>query len=75
MKDTPAPLDIIFVGGDGCIVHIAKSTLPMSDQRVISGEPVKYVVEVGAGFSKRFKIDADTCIRWRRLGTSEKRPL
>jgi len=75
MKGTPVPLDIIFAGSDGCVVHIAESTPPMSDHRIISGEPVKYVVEVRAGFAKRFKIDADTCIRWRRLETSEKRTL
>ena len=73
MKDTPVSLDIIFAGEDGCVVDIAESTSPMSDQRVTSGEPVKYVVEVQVGFAKRFKIDTDTCIRWRRLETAEKR--
>ena len=73
MKNTPVSLDIIFVGGDGCVVHIAESTSPMSDQRVTSEEPVKYVVEVRAGFAERLNIDANTCIRWRRLETSEKR--
>jgi hypothetical protein len=66
MKDTPVPLDIIFVGSDGCVVHIAESTPPMSDQRVTSGEPVKYVVEVRAGFVARFNIDNETCIQWQR---------
>ena len=75
MKGTPVPLDILFVGSDGCVVHMAESTPPMSNQRVTSGEPVQYVVEVQAGFAKRFKIDTDTCIRWRRLETAEKRPL
>ena len=73
MKDTPVPLDIIFAGSDGCVVHIAESTSPLSDLRITSGEPVKYGVEVRAGFAKRFKIDTDTCIRWRRIETSEKR--
>lgn len=73
MKDTPVSLDIIFAGEDGCVVHIAESTYPMSDQRVTSGEPVKYVVEVRAGFAERFHIDKNTCIQWRRLETSEKR--
>jgi uncharacterized membrane protein (UPF0127 family) len=75
MKDTQVPLDIIFAGKDGCVVRIAESTPPMSHQRVTSGEPVKYVVEVRAGFAKRFQIDADTCIRWRPLETSVKCPL
>jgi len=74
MKGTSVPLDILFVGPDGYVVHTAESTSPMSNQRVSSGEPVKYVVEVGAGFAKRFKIDTDTCIRWRRLETAGNRP-
>jgi len=66
MKNTPVPLDIIFVGGDGCIVNIVESTTPMSNQRYRSKGPVKYVVEVHAGFAKRFQLDTDTCIQWKR---------
>lgn len=66
MKNTPVPLDIIFVGGDGCIVNIVESTTPMSNQRYRSDGPVKYVVEVHAGFVKRYKIDSNTCIQWQR---------
>ena len=73
MKGTAVSLDILFVGSDGCVVHTAESTPPMSNQRVTSGKPVKYVVEVRAGFAKRFKIDTDTCIRWRRLETAGNR--
>jgi uncharacterized membrane protein (UPF0127 family) len=73
MKDTPVPLDIIFAGKDRCILNIAESATPMSDQSHTSNEPIKYVVEVGAGFAERFKIGTDTCIRWRRLETAEKR--
>ena len=67
MKNTPISLDIIFIGGDGCIVNIVESTTPMSNQRYRSKGPIKYVVEVHAGFVKRFKIDSSTCIRWQRL--------
>jgi uncharacterized protein len=67
MKNTSIPLDIIFIGEDGCIVNIVESTTPMSNQRYRSKGPVKYVVEVRAGFVKRFKIDSSTCIRWQRL--------
>ena len=66
MKNTPVSLDIIFAGGDGCIVNIVESTTPMSNQRYGSKGPVKYVVEVPAGFAKRFQLDTDTCIRWKR---------
>jgi len=64
MKNTPIPLDIIFVGGDGCILNIVESTTPMSNQRYRSKGPIKYVVEVRAGFAKRFQLDTDTCIQW-----------
>jgi uncharacterized membrane protein (UPF0127 family) len=67
MKNTPVPLDIIFVGGDGCIVNIVESTTPMSNQLYRSKGPVKYVVEVHAGFAKRFQVGADTCIEWKRI--------
>ncbi len=67
MKDTPISLDIIFIGGDGCVLNIAESTRPMSVQNYPSDGPVKYVVEVRAGFAKRFKINSNTCIRWHRL--------
>ncbi|MEJ2659059.1 MAG: DUF192 domain-containing protein [Desulfobacterales bacterium] len=67
MKNTPVSLDIIFIGGDGCIVNIAESTIPMSQQSYRSAGPIKYVVEVRAGFAKHFNIDSNTCIRWQRL--------
>jgi uncharacterized protein len=66
MKNTPVPLDIIFVGGDGCIVNIVESTPPLSNQSYWSKGPIKYVVEVRAGFAKRFQLDTDTCIQWQR---------
>jgi uncharacterized membrane protein (UPF0127 family) len=66
MKNTRVPLDIIFIGEDGCIVNIVESTTPMSNQRYKSSGPVKYVVEVRAGFAKRFQLDTDTCIKWQR---------
>lgn len=67
MKNTPVPLDIIFIGRDGCIVNIVESTTPLSNQRYRSKGPVKYVVEVRAGFAKRFQIDTKTCIQWQRF--------
>ncbi len=67
MKNTPISLDIIFIGKNGCIVNIAESTTPMSEKHYRSDGPIKYVVEVRAGFAKRFKIDSSTCIRWHRL--------
>ncbi len=67
MKNTPISLDIIFIGQDGCVVNIAESTTPMSDTLYRSKGPIKYVVEVKAGFAKYFEIEKGTCINWRLL--------
>jgi uncharacterized membrane protein (UPF0127 family) len=66
MKNTPISLDIIFVGENGCVINIAENTTPMSDKIYRSQGPMKYVVEVRAGFAKYFKIEKGVCIRWRR---------
>ncbi|MGD9083304.1 MAG: DUF192 domain-containing protein [Desulfobacterales bacterium] len=66
MKNTPISLDIIFVGENGCVVNISECTTPLSDKIYRSQGPIKYVVEVKAGFAKYFKIEQGICIRWRR---------
>jgi len=66
MKHTPMSLDIIFVGENGCVINIAESTTPLSDKIYRSQGPIKYVVEVKAGFAKYFKIEKGVCIRWQR---------
>lgn len=65
MHATPTPLDIVFVSEQRRVIHIAKRTLPMSDQTYPSTAPAKYVVEVRAGFTDRFGIKTGTLIRWR----------
>ena len=67
MRNTPTSLDIIFVGENLKIVNIAEKTLPMSDTRYISSSPAKYVVEVRAGFVKKYGIKAGDKISWERL--------
>lgn len=66
MRNTPLPLDIIFVDADGQIVNIARRTRPFSEDRIRSSGPAKYVVEVRAGFTERHGITDDAWIRWQR---------
>ncbi|MFH1490059.1 MAG: DUF192 domain-containing protein [Pseudomonadota bacterium] len=66
MRNTPLPLDIIFVGENSCVSNIARRTEPMSDRTYYSKGPVKFVVEVRAGFSEQYGITQGTCIRWQR---------
>ncbi|UCD32006.1 MAG: DUF192 domain-containing protein [Desulfobacterales bacterium] len=67
MLNTQIPLDIIFVGEDACILDIFQNTAPLSKQIYRSSGPIKYAVEVRANFTKRYKINDNACIQWRRF--------
>ena len=67
MRNTRIPLDIIFLDEDGCVCNIVHNATPLSTQTYQSFEPIKYAVEVQGGFSKRFKINENTCIEWQRF--------
>lgn len=56
MKNTYVPLDIIFIRGDGTIATIAENAVPLSLDSLPSGEPVRAVLEVIGGTSKRLGI-------------------
>ena len=66
MKNTPIPLDIMFVAPDSEVVNIAKRTPPLSESQILSTDSAQYVVEVRGGFSDRFGITDSTRIRWQR---------
>jgi uncharacterized membrane protein (UPF0127 family) len=53
MKDTYISLDMLFIAADGTIVSIAEDTTPLSLQPIMSPGPVKAVLEVVAGTSRR----------------------
>ncbi len=56
MRNTYIPLDMLFVGADGKIAHIAQRTTPHSLETISSTEPVKSVLELNAGTVARLKI-------------------
>jgi uncharacterized membrane protein (UPF0127 family) len=56
MKNTYISLDMIFIRGDGRILRIAENTVPLSEALVPSGGPVRAVLEVIAGSTKKFGI-------------------
>ncbi|TIY02678.1 MAG: DUF192 domain-containing protein, partial [Mesorhizobium sp.] len=55
MKNTPMPLDLIFVGQDGRIRAI-KQGEPQSEAMISPGEPVRFVLELKAGTAARSGI-------------------
>jgi hypothetical protein len=70
MKNTPLPLDIVFVAPDSTVINIVERTKPFSLDPIRPTAPKKYVVEVRAGFVDRHNLTDSTRIRWQRTPAS-----
>ena len=53
MKNTYIPLDMIFIGNDWRIRHIASDAEPFSTDVISSMRPASRVLEIGAGQAKK----------------------
>lgn len=60
MKNTPLPLDILFLDTAGTVLNVAASTTPYSEAPVRSAGSARYVLEVNAGFATKHGITAGT---------------
>ncbi len=58
MKNTPLPLDILFIARGGTIVRIAENTTPFSEKHIPSYSPAKFVLELNAGLTEKLGIKA-----------------
>ncbi len=56
MKNTLIPLDMVFADKDGVIRHIHRGAKPHDESIISSPAPMRWVLEVNAGFVDRFKI-------------------
>jgi len=56
MKNTYIPLDMLFVRDDGVIANIVADTVPHSTEVLSAIEPVRYVLEINAGLSRKLGI-------------------
>jgi uncharacterized protein len=64
MKNTPIPLDMIFIDRQRKIVGIVAETVPFSlDPRSV-GIPSQYVLEIKGGLAKRLGIQAGDAVRF-----------
>ncbi len=57
MKDTPLPLDMLFVRSDGTISTVAANAVPYSTIPISSAEPVRAVIEINGGLAKSLDIE------------------
>jgi uncharacterized membrane protein (UPF0127 family) len=56
MRNTYISLDMIFIAGDGRVVHVAQDAKPMSDDLIPSVHPARAVLEVIAGTARKMGI-------------------
>lgn len=58
MKNTRFPLDIIYIDRDSVVTSIIKNARPLQDNSLPSTQPVMYVLEVNAGLSDIWGLQA-----------------
>ncbi len=49
MKDTPLPLDMVFIKSDGTVASVAPNAVPFSTRSIPAPEPVRAVLEINGG--------------------------
>ena len=64
MKNTPLPLDIIFIGTDGRILNIAAMTEPYSLESVYSVGVTSGVLEIRGGLAEELGIEPGDMVEW-----------
>ncbi|MFU0506554.1 DUF192 domain-containing protein [Pseudaminobacter sp. NGMCC 1.201702] len=55
MKNTPLPLDLLFIGEDGRVKAVKRGE-PLSEALIAPQEPVRYVLELNAGTAEKAGI-------------------
>lgn len=64
MKNTPIPLDMIFISRDLKIVGIVEQATPFSLDARSVGKPSQYVLEINGGLAKQMGIEAGDAVRF-----------
>jgi uncharacterized protein len=71
MKNTVIPLDMLFIGDDGRILHIAERAIPGSTATISSMQPARAVLELNGGTAARLKIQVGDRVLYRTFGTAD----
>lgn len=58
MRNTPLPLDMIFIDQTGTVVSVHENAQPFDETPIPSGAPVLMVLEIRGGLARRIGISA-----------------
>jgi len=64
MKNTPSPLDIVFIRADHTIARIAENAVPFDETPIPSGEPVAAVLELKGGRAAALGVAEGDKVSW-----------
>ncbi len=64
MKNTPLPLDMIFIGSDLKIVGIVRDAVPFSTTTRSVGVPSQFVLEIKGGLASAKGIEVGNSVRF-----------
>jgi uncharacterized membrane protein (UPF0127 family) len=67
MKNTPLPLDMIFIGSDMKIVGIVREAAPFSLAPRSVGAASRYVLEIKGGLARQKGIEAGDRVRFEEV--------
>jgi uncharacterized protein len=70
MRNTVAPLDMVFINADGSIRSIAENTVPESLAIIESRGPVRATLELAAGTTARLNIRVGDKVQQRIFGNA-----
>jgi uncharacterized membrane protein (UPF0127 family) len=71
MKNTPIPLDLIFISRDGRIVGIHPDAEPLSLRPISVGAPSRVVLEVNGGFTAEHGLTVGDHVTYRNIASTE----
>jgi len=71
MKNTLIPLDMLFIGEDGRVMHIEERAVPGSTATISSMGPARAVLELNGGTAARLKIQVGDRVLYRTFGTAD----
>lgn len=70
MRNTLAPLDMLFINADGSIHHIAEHTVPQSLAVISSAGVVRATLEIAAGTAEKLDIRVGDKVQGRIFGNA-----